>query len=288
MQRWVHRFEEGGFAGLQDGERPGRPSALDERQRRQLQRDVRRPPGEVGHTQNLWDGKLLSAHLKKRFQIDLGARQRQRLFHQIGFRLRKPRPQVAQSDPIRVAAVKKLRRLGRRADIDLWSLDECHFQQHGTRTRIWIAPEVKGPVVLHASTRKSISCFGAVCLNDGRFVWTMEPKFNAESFERFLRRLVRHRCRGRRMVVVLDNAGYHHARALRPFLNTVRNVLTLLFLPPYSPQLAPIERVWKLARRLATHNQYFPILAQLIAALVYRFQRWHKPNRVLHRLCCNI
>lgn len=142
--------------------------------------------------------------------------------------------------------------------------------------------------MLHAPTRKSISCFGAVHLSSGKFVWTMAEKFNAATFGKFLRRLVRHRRAGRRMIVVLDNAGYHHARALQPYLRKMRHALRLLFLPPYSPQLAPIERVWKLARRLATHNQYFAILEQLVAAVVFRFSQWRRANRVLHRLCCNI
>jgi transposase len=107
VQRWVRRFEEGGFERLRDGERSGRPRSLDERQWRRLQRDLRRDPEQFGHPQGLWDGRLLSGHLKKHYRIDLGVRQCQRLFHQMGFRLRKPRPQVAQSDPIRVAAVKK-------------------------------------------------------------------------------------------------------------------------------------------------------------------------------------
>ena len=107
VQRWVRRFEQDGFEGLRDGERTGRPRALDERQWRQLQRDLRRSPEQHGHPQGLWDGRLLSAHLKKHYGIDLGVRQCQRMFHQMGFRLRKPRPQVAQADPIRVAAVKK-------------------------------------------------------------------------------------------------------------------------------------------------------------------------------------
>jgi transposase len=107
VQRWVQRFEKRGFEGLRDGERSGRPRSLDERQWRQLQRDLRRDPEQFGHAQGLWDGRLLSGHLKKHYGIDLGVRQCQRLFHQMGFRLRKPRPQVAQADPIRVAAVKK-------------------------------------------------------------------------------------------------------------------------------------------------------------------------------------
>jgi transposase len=43
--------------------------------------------------------------------------------------------------------------------------------------------------------------------------------------------------------------------------------MELLFLPTYSPQLAPIERLWKLARRLAMHNRYFQTLEELIAAV---------------------
>jgi transposase len=107
VQRWVRRFEEHWFEGLRDGERTGRPGSLDERQWQKLQRDLRRDPEQFGHPQGLWDGRLLSAHLKKHYQIDLGVRQCQRMFRQMGFRLRKPRPQVAQADPIRVAAVKK-------------------------------------------------------------------------------------------------------------------------------------------------------------------------------------
>jgi len=107
VQRWVRRFEQRGFEGLRDGERSGRRRSLDERRWRQLQRDLRRDPEQFGHPQGLWDGRLLSAHLKKHYGIDLGVRQCQRMFHQMGFRLRKPRPQVAQADPIRVAAVKK-------------------------------------------------------------------------------------------------------------------------------------------------------------------------------------
>ncbi len=150
---------------------------------------------------------------------------------------------------------------------------------------MWVPPELSDPVQLHAPTRKSMACFGAVSLCSGKFVWKVAPKFDAGTFEAFLKKLLRHRSRGRRMVLVLDNASYHHAASLRPLLHRYRRVLSLVFLPPYSPQLAPIERVWKLARRLATHNRYFATLAQLVAAATSQFERWHKPNPVLRRLC---
>ena len=107
VQRWVSAFESEGFDALREGERAGRPRVLDSRQWRTLERELRRDPRHYGHEQNLWDGKLLSEHLKSRYRVSLGVRQCQRIFGKMGFRLRKPRPQVAQADPVRVAAFKK-------------------------------------------------------------------------------------------------------------------------------------------------------------------------------------
>ena len=151
---------------------------------------------------------------------------------------------------------------------------------------MWIPPESHDPVVLHAPTRKSVACFGAVNLSTGRLVTWFSPVFNGETFEAFTRRLLRHRRPGRRMVLVLDNAAYHHSRLLRPLLDRYRQVLSLQFLPPYSPQLSTIERVWKLTRRLATHNRYFATLAAVLEAVAQCFARWDRPNETLRRLCC--
>ena len=153
---------------------------------------------------------------------------------------------------------------------------------------MWVPPENKDPVVVHAPTRKSVACFGAVNVGTGKLCSALESKFNAITFGRFLRLLLRHRSKGKRMVIVLDNAKYHHARLLEPWLERHKDVLTLLFLPPYSPELNPIERVWKLARRLATHNRYFATLDSLIEAVSERFSLWAKANRQLSRLCAII
>ena len=153
---------------------------------------------------------------------------------------------------------------------------------------MWVPPEIKDPIVQHAPTRKSVACFGAVSLSTGKFVQVMCSVFNAETFQEFLKKLLRHRSRNKRMVIVLDNARYHHAILLAPFLRKHRKRLSLLFLPPYSPQLAPIERVWKLARRLATHNRYFATLVEVLDAISACFDRWRQPNSVLRRLCCII
>jgi transposase len=107
VQRWIRTFEKRGLEGLREGERPGRPTALSERQLAAVSRDLRRAPSDFGLQSNLWDGRLLSEHLRRHYGVKLGIRQCQRLFRRLGFRLRKPRPQVAQADPAKVKAFKK-------------------------------------------------------------------------------------------------------------------------------------------------------------------------------------
>lgn len=141
-------------------------------------------------------------------------------------------------------------------DRDVWFLDESHFQQHGSRVAMWVPPEENDPIQWMAPTRKNISLFGAVNARTGKLITQFEKTFNADTFEDFLKRLLRHRGPDRHMVIILDNARYHHARKLKPLLRKYRRVLTLSFLPPYSPELNNIERVWKLLRRLCVHNRY--------------------------------
>ena len=107
VQRWVKTFEQRGFDGLRDGERPGRPRTLDAAQWASLEDDLRQRPDEFGLGGHLWDGKLLSEHLRRQYHVQLGVRQCQRLFRQMGFRFRKPRPQIASADPQQVEAFKK-------------------------------------------------------------------------------------------------------------------------------------------------------------------------------------
>ena len=70
--------------------------------------------------------------------------------------------------------------------VDLWALDEVHFQQQGSRCRMWVPPETKDPIVYHHPTRKSVGYFAAVRLRDGMFLFRREiGRFNSEdSMER--------------------------------------------------------------------------------------------------------
>jgi transposase len=113
IQRWVRTFERNGFAGLSDCERPGRPRRLTAEQWDKVSQDLRRQPRDLGYEQNLWDGKLLSHHLRQAYGVGLKVRQCQRIFRHLGFRLRKPRPLIAKADPEEQVSFKKTAKTGK-------------------------------------------------------------------------------------------------------------------------------------------------------------------------------
>jgi transposase len=155
---------------------------------------------------------------------------------------------------------------------------------------MWIPPEVKEPVLMHHPTRASIGYYGAVRLRDGKFVYKSErEKFNGESFFSFLkylRRVSSHS--GRKVILINDNARYHHAKLHKPWRDKCSEKFEIMFLPPYSPDLNPIERVWKLTRRLAVHNRYFPSLESISDAIEPVFDKWVHSNKTLKKLCAII
>lgn len=152
---------------------------------------------------------------------------------------------------------------------------------------MWVPPEIKDPILLHHPTRKSIGCFGAVRLRDGKFTYRMEmDKFNSETFFTFLKQLRCISCHsGRRVVLIADNARYHHGLLHKEWRQNCSDRFSIEFLPPYSPELNPIERIWKLTRRLAIHNQYFPSLTDVVEAVEKIFLKWKNGNDTLRRLC---
>lgn len=152
---------------------------------------------------------------------------------------------------------------------------------------MWIPPEIKEPFVMHHPTRKSVGYFGAVRLRDGKFVYRREvDHFNGDGFASFLKHLRKLTASGhRKVVLIIDNVQYHHSKSHAQWRHQAQERFSLEFMPPYSPELNPIERVWKLAKRKATHNQYFQSLDKLIAEVESVFDQWRKQNNTLQKLC---
>src|ERR1017187_6724390 len=106
------------------------------------------------------------------------------------------------------------------------------------------------------------------------------------TFWGYLRELERaSRESGQRVIVIIDNAKYHHAKLHAQWREEHQERFALDFLPPYSPELNPIERVWKRTRRNCLHNVYFPTLHPLVERVEEQFANWSEPNADLARLC---
>ena len=100
---------------------------------------------------------------------------------------------------------------------------------------MWVPPEVKEPVLLHAPTRRSVGYFGALRLRDGKFIYAREEgKFNAQSFWQFLKQLRQKSLRsGKRVVIIIDNAKYHHALLHKAWREEAMPRFRLDFSPPH-------------------------------------------------------
>src|SRR2546425_13161777 len=146
----------------------------------------------------------------KTYGIQLGVRPCQRLFRQFEFRLRKPRPLLARADPRRQKKHKKTPPTDGGPDRGPLGFGRRHFQQPGSRCRMWVPPETKDPTVNHHPTRKSIGYFAAVRLRDGQFLFRRETgRFNAETFWEFLKGFREASAvPGRRVLAIRDNAPY--------------------------------------------------------------------------------
>lgn len=172
-------------------------------------------------------------------------------------------------------------------DFEIYALDEVIFQLHGSLCRMWVPKEKKNPVFHLHPTRKSVGYFGAVRLRDGKFVSDKpDGRFDRISFLRFLKklRMTTARC-NKTIVLLMDNAKYHHAKNITEWIRTLDGKIIILFLPPYSPELNPIERVWKLVRRTTTHNRYFVSLDELAGSVEDLFESWSGGHIILARLC---
>jgi len=118
----------------------------------------------------------------------------------------------------------------------------------------------------------------------GQLIIRIEEIFDADSFKRFLKTILKQAKTKKKILLVLDNAKYHHAKKLKEYIDSVKDRLELFYLPAYSPEINAIEMLWKKTRRGVTHNRYFSTLKEMANDLFYFWSRFSKPNIELARL----
>ena len=138
-----------------------------------------------------------------------------------------------------------------------------------------------------------MSYSGYVIPETGELIMTEPNWFNYETVIKSFRDFIAARplCGDKKYCIILDNAPWHK-KAIRLIWDEeqaeyedIRVALDYLRLPPYSPDLNPIEQVWRIARREKTHNRYFPSKCVLKETMDNYFEGFSEPNEQLKSLC---
>lgn len=134
----------------------------------------------------------------------------------------------------------------------------------------------------HQRERQTI--FGSYNYDSGQITISFADKGNAESFKKHLKKVLATYKQASKIIMVLDNVRYHHAKKIKSWLEK-NPKLELFFLPPYSPDLNAVERAWWYMRKKITHNRYVMTLKQRKIEFWKMFSHFLKPNDELKKVC---
>lgn len=163
--------------------------------------------------------------------------------------------------------------------IVLWFEDEARFGQQGTLTRVW-AERGSRPRAFRQNERESLYLCASVCPTTGERHCCVVPWLNSDVMEAYLNDFASHLDENVHAIMVLDGAGWHSS----PKLNVPKNI-TLLSLPPNSPELNPAELPWREMRQKYLGNQIFATIEELDRAIVNAWMEVTKNNVKLAELC---
>jgi transposase len=162
--------------------------------------------------------------------------------------------------------------------------DEFSLSNTATLSHTW-APVGEQPVIAcKQAKRERVTGFGSVNPQTGQLVVNFAQKGNTATFKKHLKAVLRAYKGKQKIIVYIDNVRYHHAKALKPFLEA-HPELEIRYLPPYSPDLNPVERVWWYMRKSITHNRCLASIKERIAKFWRLLSACLRPNKLLKNMC---
>jgi hypothetical protein len=145
--------------------------------------------------------------------------------------------------------------------LELWWQDEARIGQQGTLTRVW-AERGSRPAAPRDQRYSWAYLFGAICPARGIGAALVLPFANAEMMNLHLAEISATVAPGAHAVLTIDGAGWHQ---IGDKLQLPVNI-TLLHLPPYSPELNPVENIWAFLRGNKLSNRVFDIYEDIVDA----------------------
>ena len=245
VQAWVAAYNRGGLEALPDRPHPGRPPILPRSEEGRFLERIDAPPRPE-------DGAcaLRGADIRRILEQEFGARYSldgvYKLLRRLEYSSLMPRPQHEDADPelqaifkeVVVDQIQAITEAHPGEEVQVWHEDEARFGQQGTLTRVW-ARKGSRPRRVRQNGRTSLYVLTAVCAAAGAAAGLIAPELNTAVVNLFLEQLSRQLAPGVHAVLLWDGAGYHVAKGL-----VVPSNVSLIHLPPYSPELNPVENLW--------------------------------------------
>ena len=278
LRRYVQKFQEQGVSGLLEYHYHGGKSQLTLIQQKELEEHL------VSHT--LTTAKEIREYIVQTYGKTYTLIGITKFLHRMGFTYKKPKIVPGNASALlQQEFLEKYKELKK----DLGKDDQIYFSDathptHNTKPSYgWIKRGKKHDVYIKSNTgRKRINLLGAITIGSKQAVVIEEETINAQAIIHLLEKIKQKQKAGK-VYMVLDNAKYHHARLVKNWLlNHPR--FHLVFLPPYSPNLNLIERLWRFFHQKVTNNQYFSTFQDFKEATMQFFQNLHHYKQELDTL----
>ena len=206
-----------------------------------------------------------------------------KLMSRLGFEYRKPQVLPTRAaEAAQEAFIAAYEALMRRLDDDEMVVfsDAVHPTHQSRPAHGWF-PKDQKTAIKASSGRKRLNIQGAIDLETFQFTFVEAEKINARTTRQMLEKLELANPSMTAIHVFVDNARYHHAKVLQPWLNAPDRRVKLHFLPPYAPHLNPIERLWGVMHKWVTHNRHYATFNQFADAIMGFFRqtlpdKWHE------------
>ena len=169
-------------------------------------------------------------------------------------------------------------------DTILLSQDESRFASESNHITSWSS---KGIPISYSGYRygTSLNCFGSFNLHTGHLISSFHDTGNAlTTVEHF--KIVRKYYGDKPIAYFIDNASWHKTKKVREYCD--KNKIMLLFLPPYSPEFNPIERVWGFLKS-KVKNRYFSTAKKFVLFVSDLLQNINQTDKnTLLNLCTSL
>lgn len=202
--------------------------------------------------------KDIQAYVEKTFQKNLGISTLYAWLKTHDFSYKKPKLVPKNVDPLKQQAfIKHYERVMNEASIEgdpVLFGDSVHPSQQVRPAYGWIKRGKDKPIET-TGARKRVNLMGVLNLETMAFSYQDFETINSQSAIEFLKKVEAIYPHAKKIHLIWDQAGYHTGKNVKEYLKTSRIVVH--YLPPRSPNLNPIERLWKIMHEYVSNNRTY-------------------------------